>query len=199
MGQQLAGALQIPLVRMFGQAPIGMNSTGESDWRNYYDGIHQQQELRLRRPLTRALICLARSEGIKLPDNVHYAFRPLWQMQPTEKGAVAQSVTQTILAVHESGIISDRRALEELRDQSRETGVWTTITEEEIEAAEDKPPPPPEMGGFGGEGGGLPGEEPGDQPGTGEEEDKPRLGLPGSFGKRGGVTPLSVNKKPEAA
>ena len=29
-GQQLSGALQIPLVRLFGQSPAGMNSTGES-------------------------------------------------------------------------------------------------------------------------------------------------------------------------
>lgn len=41
-GQQLSGALQIPLVRLFGQSPAGFN-TGDADLRNYYDGIHQRQ------------------------------------------------------------------------------------------------------------------------------------------------------------
>jgi hypothetical protein len=30
-------------VRLLGQSPAGLNSTGESDWRNYYDGINARQ------------------------------------------------------------------------------------------------------------------------------------------------------------
>jgi uncharacterized protein len=63
-GQQLAGALQIPLVRLFGQSPAGLNSTGESDLRNYYDGIHQQQESHLHYPVVRAVRMTAQSLGI---------------------------------------------------------------------------------------------------------------------------------------
>jgi phage-related protein (TIGR01555 family) len=50
-GQQLSGAAQIPLVRLFGQSPAGLNATGESDIRNYYDFINSMQEDRLRRPV----------------------------------------------------------------------------------------------------------------------------------------------------
>jgi len=32
-GQQISGAIGIPLVRLFGQSPAGLNSTGESDTR----------------------------------------------------------------------------------------------------------------------------------------------------------------------
>jgi phage-related protein (TIGR01555 family) len=49
--EQLSGALQIPVVRLFGQSPAGF-STGEADLQNYYDSISTQQEARLRRPLT---------------------------------------------------------------------------------------------------------------------------------------------------
>ncbi|MFX8496860.1 phage portal protein, partial [Acinetobacter baumannii] len=35
-GQQIAGALGIPLVRLFGQSPAGFSATGESDLSNYY-------------------------------------------------------------------------------------------------------------------------------------------------------------------
>ncbi|MDR0067321.1 DUF1073 domain-containing protein, partial [Acinetobacter sp. 11520] len=50
-GQQISGATGIPLVRLFGQSPAGLNATGESDLANYYDNINQQQEGRLRTPL----------------------------------------------------------------------------------------------------------------------------------------------------
>ena len=41
-GEQISGACQIPLVRLFGQSPAGLSSTGESDLRNYYDAINAQ-------------------------------------------------------------------------------------------------------------------------------------------------------------
>ena len=40
-GQQISGAIDIPLVRLFGQSPAGFN-TGESDLRNYYDKINRR-------------------------------------------------------------------------------------------------------------------------------------------------------------
>jgi len=41
--EQISGANQIPLVRLFGQSPAGF-STGETDLRNYYDTVSQAQE-----------------------------------------------------------------------------------------------------------------------------------------------------------
>lgn len=142
MGQQLSGALQIPMVKLFGQSPIGMNATGDSDIRLFYDGLKQQQELRLRRPLTKAIKCCAASERVELPVGFRFAFNPLWQLLPKEKVEMAESVTRTVLSADELGIISRKRTLEELRQSSRETGVWATITDEEIAEAEDEPAPP---------------------------------------------------------
>jgi len=48
-GQQLSGALGIPLVRLSGQSPVGLSATGESDICKYNDSIRSQQETRLRR------------------------------------------------------------------------------------------------------------------------------------------------------
>lgn len=198
MGQQLAGALQIPLVRLFGQSPVGMNSTGESDLRIYYDGIHQQQETRLRAGVKTTNELVARSEGIKLPDNFTFQFQPLWQLTPKEKADIGEQNTRTVLSADELGIISRRRTLEELRQQSRETGVWATITDEEVKEADDEPPPAPgEMGAMpgmpgapaaaGGPGGGG---RPGGMPGApaGSERSlpvpKPTVHLGGGAGSR---------------
>ncbi|MFP3739941.1 anti-CBASS protein Acb1 family protein, partial [Burkholderia sp. SIMBA_019] len=66
-GQQLSGALGIPLVRLFGQSPAGLNSTGESDPRTYYDNTKQQQERKLRAPVTRLYDVVVRSALGKPP------------------------------------------------------------------------------------------------------------------------------------
>ena len=178
MGQQLAGALQIPLVRLFGQSPVGMNSTGESDLRLYYDGIHQAQETRLRPGVTTTVRLLAQSKGIKLPDGFVYTFQPLWQLTPKEKADIGEQNTRTVLSADELGIISRKRTLEELRQQARETGVWATITDKEIEEADDEPPPAPE------EGMGMPGmpgvpAAPGKPPGGGGGGPRPVAGAGG--------------------
>jgi hypothetical protein len=41
----------------------------------------------------------------------------------------------------EGGIIDRATALKELRQSSEVTGVWTNITDEQIEEAENEPPP----------------------------------------------------------
>lgn len=146
--QQVAGALQIPLVRLLGQAPAGLNATGDSDFRNYYDGIKAQQESRMRRPLTSMLRVLSRSElGVALPADFQFIFTPLWQMSAIEKAELASQITATVSQVFENGIIDKPTALEELRAHSRVSGMWTSITDEVIEAARLAPPMPPMEGG----------------------------------------------------
>lgn len=145
-GQQLSGALQIPLVRLFGQSPAGLNSTGESDLRTYYDGINQKQESTLRIPLGRVLEVAYRSIiGSEPPEGFTFEFEPLWQLSDKEKAEVAEVITRTVMTAQESGLVGDRTALNELRQSADVTGVWSNITNEEIEAADELPPDPSEM------------------------------------------------------
>jgi phage-related protein (TIGR01555 family) len=141
-GQQLSGALQIPLVRLFGQSPAGLNSTGESDLRMFYDHIKQQQMKVLFTGVHTIYRCIAASRGVKLPDNFSLAFRSLWELTDTDKGNIAKSVTDAVTTAHDSGLISDQVAMQELRQSSRTTGIYTNITEEIIEKADAEIQPP---------------------------------------------------------
>lgn len=190
LGQQISGALGIPLVRLFGQSPSGMNATGESDIRLYYDMINSTQEARLRRSLTRVFDVLWMSVlGMAPPDTWGFVFRSLRQLDETEKAELAERDSGTINTLHQGGIISTTIALKELKQSSIITGRFTNISEEDIEASEAAPPPweqPPPgqmMPGMGGQPG---------QPGAG--------GAPGAGGQPGaklpGAGPPSV---PQAA
>lgn len=137
-GQQLCGALRIPAVRLFGMSPSGLNSTGDSDWRNYYDGIATEQETELREFVHLLLCVIAMSEGLKLPEGFGFNFTPLWQMTATQKAEVADKKTGTVLAAESAGLTKKSVAMKELRQQSRETGVFTNISDEDVADMEEQ-------------------------------------------------------------
>ena len=138
-GQQVAGALQIPLTRLFGQSPTGMNATGESDLRTYYDGIKQQQHRWLAVPLTRVYKAIAKSLGVKLPSGFALDFRSLWVLSDQDKAGIASTDSATIVNEFNSGIISQEEALKEKRQLAKITGRGTNITDESIKAASKIP------------------------------------------------------------
>ena len=145
-GQQLAGALGIPLTRLFGQAPAGMNATGESDMQMYYDTILQHQERHLRNPMHRLLNLLYMSVfGQTLPDDFAFEFRNLKQMTEVEKSQILGTTVTAVTAAHEAGLVSTAQAMRELKASAPSTGAFGDIPEADIEAAEAMAPPGGEL------------------------------------------------------
>ena len=142
-GQQLSGALQIPLVRLFGQSPTGF-STGDTDLRNYYDTIKQAQVKDLTVPMSKIYRALAASEGIEFPEGTKVEFRSLWQLTDEQKASIASTVGTVVSDAEEKGLIDRGTALKELKQSSHTTGVFSNITPEQIKEAEEEGPPLPE-------------------------------------------------------
>lgn len=140
-GEQIAGASQVPLVRLFGQSPKGLNATGESDLRTYYDGITKKQKRELHVPVTRIYRALAQSEGIALPNGFGVTFKSLWELKDEEKAEIANTVVDAVSKAEESGLISQQTAMKELRQSARVTGIFSNISDAEIEAASEELPP----------------------------------------------------------
>jgi len=149
-GQQLSGASQIPLVRLFGQSPAGLNSTGESDLRTYYDGIKRQQNSRFGIGVRKVYEAAWRSKhGAAPPDHWKVKFRPLWQMDDEQRANVASNTTSAIMEPFEKGVTARSTTLKELRESGKTTGMWSNITDEMIDEAvaedNEKPPSPEEL------------------------------------------------------
>jgi uncharacterized protein len=166
LGQQLSGALGIPLVRLFGQSPVGLNSTGDSDWELYESLINATQELRVRRPLTWILRVLWQSVLGKQPaKGWGFTFRPLRKLSEMQKGELAQRDADTIKLAHDGGIITTSIALKELKQSSIVTGRFTNISDSDIKDSEEAPPPWEEQEPMPGMPG-VPGAKPGGAGGT---------------------------------
>jgi phage-related protein (TIGR01555 family) len=140
--QQISGALQIPLVRLLGQSPAGLNSSGESDLRTYYDNINQQQNRLMHTGVNVLYRIVARSMGIDPGDDFGVDFASLRQMDNTERAAYAKQVTDAVNSAFGSGIISQFLALKELHQQAKLTGIFTNITKDDLAMAEAEITPP---------------------------------------------------------
>jgi phage-related protein (TIGR01555 family) len=141
--QQLSGSLGIPMVRLYGQSPTGLSSTGESDLRTYYDEIKRLQETILSDPLERILrVAYQSCFGERVPEDFDFKFKPLWQMSESEKSTLSATDTNTIIAAFNAGLVSEEIALKELKQSSNETGIWTNITDEYIESVSIAVPEP---------------------------------------------------------
>lgn len=151
----ISGAAEIPVTRLFGRSPSGLNATGESDLQNYYDMIAEKQESYLRPILNKVLPPFIISTLGSLPDDFDFEFDPVAEPSDKERADLAKCGTDNVVAAYNAGLISQRTALKELKQQSERTGVWTNITDEDIERASDTVEQPGEMGGmFGSMGGG---------------------------------------------
>lgn len=83
--QIVSGASDIPATRMLGQSPKGLNATGESDLRNYYDMISSRQQSDLGPEMHLfdriMMMHLFGSE----PDGMYASWNKLWQETPKDK------------------------------------------------------------------------------------------------------------------
>lgn len=147
----ISGAAEIPVTKLFGRSPSGLNATGESDLQNYYDMIAEKQEAVLRPILNKVLPPFIISTIGSLPEDFDFDFDPVAEPTDKERADLAKCGTDNVVAAYNAGLISQRTALKELKQQSERTGVWTNITDEDIERASDTVEQAGEMGGtFGG-------------------------------------------------
>lgn len=139
-----------PVTLLMGQAPAGLNATGDSDRSSFYDKMGAEQHKTLRPPIeyiTR-LIFLSQDDyfGGKEPENWWVEFNKLWQPTAKEKAEIEKIEVDTANSLIDRGVMDpdEYRDLPEIRARYNLVG--------------DAPEPDP-LGG-----------EPGDEP---EEDEKP--------------------------
>ncbi|OOM73986.1 hypothetical protein CLPUN_42240 [Clostridium puniceum] len=141
----VAGACDIPVTRLFGRAPAGMNATGESDENMYYDMIGKQQESVLEPKINKLLPVMFMSEFGKVPDDLGVKFNPIKTPSDSEMAEVVSKKVSAIKDVYDSGIISQKTAMSELHEISYTTNMFTNITDEDIANADDSTNPMGDM------------------------------------------------------
>lgn len=134
----LAGASRIPVTKLFGRSPAGMNATGESDLQNYYDYIDTLRESILKPIIYKLLPVLAMSAWGVIPDDLDVVFPPLWTPTAKEVAEIAKYKAETLIAVFQAGLMDQATVQKELKKLSDETGMFDNISDEDIRANKGK-------------------------------------------------------------
>jgi phage-related protein (TIGR01555 family) len=138
--EQIASICGIPLVKLLGVTPSGLNASSDGEVRVFYDFIRAYQEKLFGENLKRVIAFIQLSEFGNVDEDVGFEFEPLWQMDETEKADVALKRTQAIMTAEPA--LPPAVVLRELREMSDSTGAFSQITDEDIDDAEANPPAP---------------------------------------------------------
>lgn len=114
--QIAAGAADIPVTRLLGESPGGLNSTGKSDLQNYYDNIAARQRLELSPVLDPLDEVLIRSATGKRDAKVYYEWSPLWGLSDKEKADIFKTKADAARAIAGNGQSEPLIPLEALSD-----------------------------------------------------------------------------------
>ena len=134
----LASKTHIPVTKLFGRSPSGMNATGDSDMQNYYDFIDGLRESQLRPILERLFPVICMSCWGEVPEDLSIQFPPLWTPTATELAGIATAKSQAVIAAFQSNLLKQGAAQKELKKLADETGMFDSIEDDEIEANKDK-------------------------------------------------------------
>lgn len=117
--QTLSAASDIPASRFLGQAPGGLNATGDGDLENYYNNIAAYQQTKLDPKYERLFDILGRSvlgreKWLKIRPNFEVEFESLWNLKETEKAQVDSTIVAMLRDLKNDGVIPTEKVIDEI-------------------------------------------------------------------------------------
>lgn len=137
----VSGAADIPATRMLGQAPTGINATGEFDLRNYYNSVEAQQETDLR-PNLEYLDQFIMQDAFGGPiDGLWFDFRPLWTPTAKEQADTAKIVIDMANTLVANAAVNQGAVMRGIEGYLVETGILPGFEQglKEFESLEPDP------------------------------------------------------------
>lgn len=134
----VSGATAIPATRLFGRSPAGMNSTGESDEKNYRGTLEQQRSVHIYPVLKRLapIVCMSALGGV--PAGAEFKLPQLDEMTINEKADVIDKQSQHLERLFQAGVIPADTLLNGVRNAQAEMNIQSTITDDDVEAMKGK-------------------------------------------------------------
>jgi uncharacterized protein len=115
--QAVAAFADIPMTRMMGMSPAGLNSTGDGDLANYYNMISAQQELFLRPRLETLDEVLIRSAIGNRPEEIYWTFNPLYIESDEVRAKNAKARAEATKIYAETGTVPSTVLMEAVKSQ----------------------------------------------------------------------------------
>jgi len=121
--QVVAGAADMPVTRLLGRSPAGMNATGQSDLEQYYSRIATQQRTVIGPAVETLDEMMIRSALGRRPRGLFYSWNPLWSMAETDLAEIRRKHAEAVKALADAGLV-DRAALSRAVVNQAEADGW---------------------------------------------------------------------------
>ena len=105
--QNVAGAADIPYTRFMSASPDGMNATGASDFRNYYDRLVGNRTARIDPQMEKFDQIFLRSALGRFDDKIYRSWKPLWQLSEVEQADLDVKKMTMFGSMLDKGLVHD--------------------------------------------------------------------------------------------
>lgn len=102
-------------LKMFGNAPAGLNASGEAEIETWHETISGSQELDYRRAIENIFKIIQLSEFGELKPDLYFEFRPLDEVSDDDKANTNKTRVDTIVAASDGMLVSSEEARDALK------------------------------------------------------------------------------------
>jgi phage-related protein (TIGR01555 family) len=103
--EHLAAVSGIPIVKLLGIQPAGLNASSEGEIRSFYDWIHAYQEKFFRPNLTRVIDLAQLSLWGEVDQDLTFEFEPLWSLDEKAQAEVREIDARTDQLLADTGVV----------------------------------------------------------------------------------------------
>jgi len=104
--EHMAAPARIPLVKLFGITPSGLNASSDGEIRTFYDSIHGMQQRVIGDGVSLALKIIQLSETGAVDEELTHEFVELWQLDRAGQAAAEKTEADTDAVLIDKGVIS---------------------------------------------------------------------------------------------
>jgi hypothetical protein len=137
---RLASAAKVPATVLWGQSPAGMNATGESDYRWFFNGIRAAQNLELAPRIRRLVTVMRKTKALSssaAKQTIKVKFPPLWSEAPSVEATRRKANADADVEYIEKGVVTPEEVALSRFGQGGEYGDTVVLTPEGLKRRQD--------------------------------------------------------------
>lgn len=104
--EQIPMIFKIPIIKMLGQTPGGLNATGENDMRNFYDNINTKQKKVFSKEVLKLLNIICYCATLD-PAGLDFTWISLYEPTPKEQADINLVKANTDAVLHSTGAVGN--------------------------------------------------------------------------------------------
>ncbi|HFL3839656.1 anti-CBASS protein Acb1 family protein, partial [Klebsiella pneumoniae] len=112
--EHMSAVSSIPLVKLLGITPNGLNATSDGEIRVFYDYIHALQQSVFKDNLKRVMDIIQLSEFGDIDDGITFDFEPLYEMSAKERAEIRKVDADTDAVYVGASVLSGNEVREKI-------------------------------------------------------------------------------------